>query len=105
MTERKGQNERYASELASECGRLLERLELALYDNPGTFQDLLRLMRRVTEHLLSGRERLKREVGEVMGGKVLELPTDKLCEEGETGRAEGRMEYRKDVPVTIYNYM
>ena len=53
-------------------------------------------MRRVTEHLLSGRERLKREVGEVMGGKVLELPTDKLREERETGRAEGREEGRAE---------
>ncbi len=50
-------NERYASELASECGRLLERLELALYDEPGTCQERLRQTGRVTEHLLYGRER------------------------------------------------
>ena len=31
-----------------------------------------------------------------MGGKVLELPTDKLREERETGRAEGREEGRAE---------
>lgn len=61
-------------------------------DEPDTFQDLLQLIRRVTDHLLRKQEKLKGEVETVMGGKVLELPSDQLREERAAGRAEGKAE-------------
>ena len=76
--------------LLAECGEILDRLEEALAEEPDMFQDLLRLIRKVTDHLLRKREKLKGEVATVMGGKVLELPSDKLREERAAGRAEGR---------------
>lgn len=73
----------------AECEEILSRLEEALSEEPEVFQDLLRLIRRVTEHLLTKQDELKRKVETVMGGKVLELPSDKLREERAAGIAEG----------------
>lgn len=89
-------DERRTKALLEECEEILSRLEEALADEPEIFQDLLRLIRRVTGHLLSKRDKLKGKVETVMGGKVLELPSDKLREEREAGRiagiAEGKVE-------------
>ena len=85
-------DEEQTRELLAECEVLLNRLEKALADEPATFQDLLRLIRKVTDHLLRKREKLKGEVETVMGGKVLDLPSDKLREEREAGRIAGIVE-------------
>ena len=82
-------DEERTKELLLECEEILSRLEEALKEEPEAFQDLLHLIRKTTDHLLRKREKLKGEVETVMGGKVLELPSDKLREAEETGRAEG----------------
>ena len=41
------------------------------------------------EYVLRGHEGFKEEVGSVMGGRVLPLPSDRLREERAEGRAEG----------------
>ena len=71
-----------------EYGNILDRLEEALRDEPDVYQDLLQLMYNVLEYVLRDHEEFKEEVGSVMGGRVLPLPSDRLREE----RAEGKVE-------------
>lgn len=73
----------------AEYGNILDRLEEALRDEPDVYQDLLRLMYNVVEYVLRDHEEFKEEVGSVMGGRVLPLPSDRLREERAEGRAEG----------------
>ena len=89
-------DEEQTEELLSECEEILSRLEEALAEEPDTFQDLLQLIRKVAEHLLAKQDKLKGEVETVMGGKVLELPSDKLREAEEAGRAAGIAEGRAE---------
>ena len=49
--------------------------------------DLMELILRVVDHMLGSESRIRREVHEVMGGRVLELYSERLMREG---RAEGR---------------
>ena len=76
--------------MLAEYGNILDRLEEALRDEPDVYQDLLRLMYNVVEYVLRDHEEFKEEVGSVMGGRVLPLPSDRLREERAEGRAEGR---------------
>jgi len=76
--------------LLEEYEDIMDRLEEALKDEPDVYQDILQLMRKVADYQLSRQDNLKEEVGAVMGGKVLPLPSDKLREERAAGRAEGR---------------
>ncbi len=75
--------------MLAEYGNILDRLEEALRDEPDVYQDLLRLMYNVVEYVLRDHEEFKEEVGSVMGGRVLPLPSDRLREERAEGRAEG----------------
>ena len=49
--------------------------------------DLMELILRVVDHMLGSESRIRREVHEVMGGRVLELYSERRMREG---RAEGR---------------
>ena len=51
------------------------------------YNDLVSLMKYVADYELEYYTDLKKEVGDIMGGKVLELPSDKLREQ----RAEGAL--------------
>lgn len=76
--------------LVQEYGKIIERLEeVTKNDDTGAFQDVLQMMRRVMRHLLRKEPELKERMGNVMGGKVLPLPSDKLREQLEKGRAAG----------------
>ena len=89
------------SALLEEYEDILERLEKALQDEPDVYQDLLQLMRRVADHQLSKQDSLKEEVGAVMGGKVLPLPSDKLREAAEAARAEGKAEGKAESVIQL----
>lgn len=89
------------SALLEEYEDILERLEKALQDEPDVYQDLLQLMRRVADHQLSKQDCLKEEVAEVMGGKVLPLPSDKLREAAEAARAEGKAEGKAESVIQL----
>ena len=63
--------------------------------------DLMHLAQRIANHLLKDQPKTKREVQKIMGGKVLELQSEKLIKKGKKaghaeGHAEGRAEERKD---------
>ena len=71
-------------------------------DEPDMFQDLLQLMRKVADYQLSPYFDLREEVGAVMGGKVLPLPSDALRE----ARAEGMQQgIEQSVEQSIRNLM
>lgn len=58
-------------------------------EETGMYQDLLRLIRKIADYQLRKDDDLKERMGAVMGGKVLELPSDKLREAKAEGRSEG----------------
>ncbi|MBR1854519.1 MAG: hypothetical protein IJ794_15495 [Lachnospiraceae bacterium] len=88
--------------LLKEYEDILERLEETMADEPDMFQDLLQLMRKVADYQLSPYFDLREEVGAVMGGKVLPLPSDALRE----ARAEGMQQgIEQSVEQSIRNLM
>ena len=67
--------------LKEEFERIMDRLAEQLYREPALLQDMIRMMRRVWNHMSRKNSELKEEVGKVMGGRVMALPSDKLREE------------------------
>ena len=54
------------------------------------YRDLIELIIRIAEYILKDREKARKGFGKVMGGKVLELESDKLIQKGlEQGRTQG----------------
>ena len=66
--------------MLSEYRRILDVLENAFSSEPVLLQDMIRHMRRIMDHVLRKNHDLKEEVGKIMGGKVLPLPSDALRE-------------------------
>lgn len=47
------------------------------------FRDLKELISRITDYIFSKTENVRKELGEIMGGQVLELESDRLIKKGE----------------------
>ena len=78
-----------------ECVTIMKRLHEELRgDETGMYQDMLILIRRIVCYILRKNENLWEKVGVVMGGKVLELPSDKIREALAEGHARGEAEGR-----------
>ncbi|MBR5564812.1 MAG: hypothetical protein IKW08_01470 [Roseburia sp.] len=76
--------------LIQEYREIVECLaEATKKDESGTFQDILQMMRELVRYLLRKQPELRERMGDVMGGKVLPLPSDKLREEREAGLQQG----------------
>jgi len=77
-----------------EYNSIMERLKKAdiLAGSDTLYKDLISLMKRVADYVLKGYKNLQDEVDNVMGGKVLELPSDKLREQFAEGKKEGKEE-------------
>ncbi len=58
-------------------------------EETGLYQDLIRLIQKVADYQLRNESDLKERMGKVMGGKVLELPSDKLREAKSQGIKQG----------------
>lgn len=55
------------------------------------YRDLIELILRIAEYILKNQEEARKGFGDVMGGKVLELESDKLIQEGvRRGLMQGR---------------
>ena len=61
-------------------------------DREQAYRDMIELIRRIADYIFADRKRVKERLGDIMGGKVLELETDKLIKRG---REEGRTEERQ----------
>ena len=75
--------------LKEEFERIMDRLAEQLFREPALLQDMIRMMRRVWNHMSRKNSELKEEVGKVMGGRVMALPSDKLREEYAKGISQG----------------
>ena len=67
------------------------RLEKELFkENKSVlYADLVNLIQKISDYILREEETIRKEVGDVMGGKVLELESERLFR---IGKAEGRVE-------------
>ena len=72
-------------------------------DNTGIFHDILQMMRRVMNYLLEKQPVLQERMGDVMGGKVLPLPSDKLREARAEGISEGINEGIRQGIIALIN--
>lgn len=79
--------------LLDEYRKICERLETAVgEDKPGLYSDLIELIIRVASYIFRETKNVRKEFGD-MGGKVLELKSEKLIEQGiEQGIKQGREE-------------
>ncbi len=105
--------EKDADLLVSDEGKLQELLfdyeeirkqleqELLGEERAALYTDMIDLIIRISDHVFAGRETVRKGVEETMGGKVLQLKSEKLLEEGEErglvkgearGEAKGRDE-------------
>ena len=61
------------------------------------YTDLLKLTERITDYMLRNHKKIKKEVSVIIGGKLLELHSEKMIKKGErVGHAECRAAERKD---------
>ena len=75
--------------LLSEFIAIISRLEKTTKEDAGLFLDIVKMMQRVMRYLLREEPELKERMGDVMGGKVLSLPSDKLRKERSIGISQG----------------
>ena len=77
-------------ELLLEYQEIIEQLDAAEeMKQEGLMQDMIRLIRRIADYQLRRERELRERMDKVMGGKVLELPSDKLREERAQGIEQG----------------
>ncbi len=86
--------EKQAAELESDPEKLMEllreydhiqkRLQSELLDvHSGLYSDLVELIIKISDHIFRDSGKVKKGIGDVMGGKILELTSEKLLAEGE----------------------
>lgn len=75
--------------------------ELTAEGKAGLYTDLVSLIVKIADYIFQGNDKVQKGIGDVMGGKVLELESERLFAAGKTegrteGRAEGRAEGREE---------
>ena len=74
-----------------ECAEIQRRMEECFMkdeDRSGTYKDLMYLILKISNYILAKYEKTKEEVNNVMGGKILKLPSEISEERGEDRAAE-----------------
>ena len=56
--------------------------ELLDQDREQAYRDMIELIRRIADYIFADRKKVKERLGDIMGGKVLELESDKLIKLG-----------------------
>lgn len=83
-------DEQKTEQLTEEYRRIIGRLgDVTKEDDSGVFRDILKMMQRVMNHLLRKEPLLMERMDDVMGGKVLPLPSDELREAKAAGLEKG----------------
>ena len=72
-------------------------MDISITGRAGMYTDLNKLIIRISDYIFRKEEKVRKGVGEVMGGKVLQLESERLREEGMAigevrGKAEGKAE-------------
>ena len=79
------EDEELCKRLFEEYG-LIQRYLKETYLQKGqekAFRDVMELINRITNYIFSKTENVRKELGEIMGGRVLELESDRLIKKGE----------------------
>ena len=90
-----GENTEKLQELLSEYEDIRVNLEKELTETGKSelYTDLTKLIVKISDYIFREEEEIRKGLGDVMGGKVLELESERLKAEGQAiGRAEGRAE-------------
>ena len=71
-------------EFLDECKKIESYLEENFLEkgNEKSYRDMIELIIRIADHVFRDNEKVRKGFGDVMGGKVLELESDKLLEQG-----------------------
>ena len=78
--------------LQKECEGMLSRLSREFGGKPEEFLNMLSVTQRIVDYITREQECLRERMDEVMGGKIWELPSDRIREEKATERAAGKTE-------------
>ncbi len=85
-------------------GKTNKKLDEAIAKTKHAYVDLIRLVKEISDHVLRNRKILKKEVAEIMGGRILELESERLHRIGmQKGVEEGTINaivrmIKKDYP-------
>lgn len=90
--ERINKKETELYELLGEYECIVQELDklFCAQERGSVYGRLLELIKKITDYIFEKQDSVRKGIGDIMGGKVLELQTDKALEEGrEEGREEG----------------
>ena len=76
-------DEKFCKAFREELSRIYNGLRVVYKNNRSRFVDLCKLIRKVANYVLRNKPKSKESVGEIMGGKVLKLESERLLELGE----------------------
>ena len=88
------------SEMLEEYREIEERLEKEFLEKgkEKEYRDLIELIIRIADYILRKRKKARKGFGDVMGGKVLELESDRLIKQGlQRGMQQGMQQGRTEV--------
>ena len=71
-------------------------------DREQAYRDMIELIRKIADYIFADRKKVKERLGDIMGGKVLELESDKLIK---LGRAEAQQQSIMKTKQMIKNLM
>jgi len=91
-------------ELLEEYEKIRQGLEVELYEEGKSvlYEDLINLIVLISDYMIQSKE-VRERLGDVMGGKVLELESERLLRIGrEEGRQEGHAEGALETMIAMY---
>ena len=93
-----GNNTKKLEQLLADYQKISDALEQCMDDKKSSlYIDLITLIEKIADHIIpKENEKVRERLGDLMGGKILQLESERLRELGEAkGRVEGRAEGRK----------
>ena len=93
--QRRSENPQLFQELLNEYEVIRSKLEVEITESGRSelFSDLIGLITRISDHIFRNEEKVRKGIGEIMGGHVLELESEKrarlMAEAKEQGREQG----------------
>lgn len=94
-------------ELLNEYEVIRSKLEVEITESGRSelFSDLIGLITRISDHIFRNEEKVRKGIGEIMGGHVLELESEKrarlMAEAKEQGREQGMAQGEERLSVLI----
>ena len=95
-------------ELLNEYEVIRSKLEVEITESGRSelFSDLIGLITRISDHIFRNEEKVRKGIGEIMGGKVLELESERLKAEGMiAGAIKTCKKFKLDQEASVKNIM